>query len=163
MHPTRHGLNVLQRAAAGALALLLLLHAASARADGRPPVRPLPLYAQECASCHMAYPPGALPATSWRNLLQNLQRHFGTDASVDDATLQQLSTWLQAHAGTWKRVAGPPPQDRITNAAWFRRKHDEVASATWRLAAVKSASNCAACHPQAEQGDFDDDRVRIPR
>ena len=142
---------------------LALLAGAPARVDGRPGVPPLPEYAQECASCHLAFPPGALPAASWRHLLQNLPRHFGTDASVDAATLKQLASWLEANAGTWKRVAEAPPQDRITRAAWFQRKHDEIGSATWTLPAVKSPSNCAACHPQAEQGDFNEHRVRIPR
>ena len=142
---------------------LTLFSGAGAHADGRPAVPPLPQYTQECASCHLAYPPGALPAAAWRHLLQNLPRHFGTDASVDAATLKPLASWLEANAGTWKRVAEAPPQDRITRAAWFQRKHDEIGSATWTLPAVKSPSNCAACHPQAEQGDFNEHRVRIPR
>jgi hypothetical protein len=149
-------------AAAGALALALLA-APRVRAEGRPFAPPLPQYAQECAACHLAYPPGALPAASWQNLLRNLPRHFGTDASVDAATSAQLSAWLQANAGTWKRVATAPPQDRITQSAWFLRKHDEVAPATWKRPAVKSPANCAACHPQAERGDFDEDSIRIPR
>src|SRR4051812_4955423 len=111
----------------------LLLATPFARADGgsRPSVPLLPAYAQECGACHLAYPPGALPAVSWQHLLQNLPRHFGTDAGVDAATLAALSSWLAANAGTWKRVAEAPPQDRITQSAWFRRKHHEVGSATW--------------------------------
>jgi hypothetical protein len=27
---------------------------------------------------------------------------------------------------------------------------------------VKSPAQCAACHTGAEQGDFDDDRLRLP-
>jgi len=145
----------------------LLLAAPLARADGdrasRPAVPLLPNYAQECAACHIAYPPGALPAASWQRLMAGLPNHFGTDASLDAATVKELSGWLQANAGTWKRVREAPPQDRITRSAWFQRKHDEVAPATWRLPAVKSPSNCAACHAQADQGDFNEHRVRIPR
>ena len=43
------------------------------------------------------------------------------------------------------------------------REHDEVPAATWKLPAVKSAANCAACHTQADQGDFNEHNVRIPR
>ena len=46
----------------------------------------LPKYQQECAACHLAYPPGLLPAASWQRLMSNLPRHFGTDASLDAAT-----------------------------------------------------------------------------
>lgn len=123
----------------------------------------LPKYQQECSSCHVAYPPGMLPAASWQRLMNNLPRHFGTDASLDAATVQQLSAWLDANAGTYKRVREEPPQDRITRSAWFVRKHDEVPASAWKLAAVKSASNCAACHTRADQGDFNEHFVRIPR
>lgn len=142
----------------------LLLAAPLARADGGGQMVPLlPQYKQECASCHMAYPPGALPAASWQRLMQNLPQHYGTDASLDPATVKAISTWLTAHAGTWKRVGGPPPQDRITRSEWFIRKHREVTAATWRLPAVKSPANCTACHTGADKGDFDEDNVRIPR
>lgn len=142
----------------------LSLAAPWASADGGRPMAPLlPKYKQECASCHMAYPPGALPAASWQHLMQNLPHHFGTDASLDPASVKEISTWLAANAGTWKRVAAAPPEDRITRSEWFIRKHREVTGGTWRLPAVKSPSNCAACHTGAEKGDFDEDRVRIPR
>jgi hypothetical protein len=147
-----------------ALLPLALLALPSARADGgRPAVPLLPAYQQECASCHLAYPPGALPAASWQRLMSDLPHHFGTDASLDPATVQQVSGWLAANAGSWKRVAGAPPEDRISRSDWFIRKHREVAPTTWRLPAVKSPANCVACHGGAEQGDFDEDRVRIPR
>ncbi len=152
------------------LALLAcLLAAGPSRADGdrtaaRVPL--LPAYQQECASCHLAFPPGMLPAASWRRLMDNLPRHFRTDASLDGPTLQHLNGWLAAHAGTDKKVArdpSPPPQDRITRAAWFVREHDEVRPATWALPAVKSAANCAACHTRADQGEFRERDIRIPR
>ncbi len=93
----------------------------------------------------------------------NLSRHYGTDASLDPTSVKELSIWLGANAGTTKRVNGTPPQDRITRSPWFIREHDEVAPATWKLPAVKSAANCTACHTQADQGDFSERNVRIPR
>ena len=123
----------------------------------------LPKYKQECAACHLAYPPGMLPAASWQRLMGNLPKHYGTDASLDAATVKELSTWLSANAGTYKRVREAPPQDRITRSAWFIRKHDEVPAATWKRASIKSAANCAACHTQADQGNFNEHDVRIPR
>jgi hypothetical protein len=123
----------------------------------------LPKYQQECAACHLAYPPGLLPAASWRRILNDLPHHYGTDASLDAATLKELDAWLAAHAGSDKRVVEPPPEDRITRSAWFVRKHHDVAAATWRLPAVNSAANCTACHLQAQQGDFNEHKVRIPR
>ncbi|MFZ6800754.1 diheme cytochrome c [Undibacterium sp. Di24W] len=123
----------------------------------------LPKYQQECAACHIAYPAGMLPAASWKRLMNNLPNHFGTDASLDAASVQQISQWLQQYGGTYKRVTTDAPQDRITKSAWFVRKHDEVSAQTWKLAAVKSPSNCMACHQQANLGDFNEQHVRIPR
>ena len=123
----------------------------------------LPAYQQECASCHVAYPPGMLPAPSWQRVMGNLPRHYGTDASLDAATTQALASWLSANAGTYKRVSEEPPQDRISRSAWFIRKHDEVSAASWKLPAVKSAANCAACHTQADKGSFRERDIRIPR
>ncbi|MDP1899266.1 MAG: diheme cytochrome c [Rubrivivax sp.] len=145
-------------------AVLGLIAITSAQADGG---RQMPLnaplaYTQECASCHTAYPPGMLPARSWQRVMGGLDKHYGTDASLDAATVQQLNAWLQAHAGTYKRVREQPPQDRITRSAWFERKHRKVDSSVWKLASVKSAANCAACHTAADRGDFDDDGLEFP-
>lgn len=149
------------------LTLLLMLGFTSVALADEHERRPLsPKYVQECAACHIAYPPGLLPAASWQSLMSKLQHHFGTDASLDAATTRELGDWLKGQAGTAKRVRRdptPPPEDRISRAAWFKREHDEVSSATWRLPAVKSASNCGACHTQAAQGDFNEHQIRIPR
>ncbi|MEX8494974.1 diheme cytochrome c [Sphaerotilus sp.] len=124
----------------------------------------VPSYQQECAACHMAYPPGMLPAASWTRLMGGLDRHFGTDASLDAASAKLLTRWLTDNAGTGHRVsATPPPEDRITRSAWFVRQHNEVGPGVWKRTSIKSASNCMACHAGADKGDFDEDRVRIPK
>ena len=154
-----------RRALLAACAALLL--ATSAQADDRQtPVALLPKVQQECTACHMAYPPGLLPAASWQRLMANLPRHFGTDASLDAASTREITAWLLQHAGPSKRVRrdpSPPPQDRISRADWFLSKHREVGASTWVLPSVKSAANCAACHTGAEQGDFSERNIRIPR
>ncbi|WP_204246692.1 diheme cytochrome c [Acidovorax carolinensis] len=151
------------RRSAALLALACALPAAWADSREMPASAMLPAYKQECAACHMAYPPGMLPASSWSRMMKGLDQHYGTDASLDAAMVRQISTWLEAHAGTYKRVREAPPQDRITRSAWFERKHREVEPAVWKRAAVGSRANCMACHTRADQGDFDDDRVRIPK
>src|SRR6476469_2775135 len=90
---------------------------ASALADQSSRVPLLPAYRQECAACHVAYPPGLLPAASWQRLMDGLPRHFGTDASLEPAQVRELSAWLAANAATARR-AEPPPEDRITRGAW---------------------------------------------
>ena len=149
------------------LALLLAAGmAATAHADQEGArVVPLPKYQQECGACHLAYPPGMLPLASWQRLMGSLKQHYGTDASLDDASVREISQWLQAHAGTSKRVSDAPPEDRITKSAWFLREHraDEVPPAVWKRASVGSPANCAACHTQAAQGSFSEREIKIPR
>jgi hypothetical protein len=148
-----------------ACSLLPLAHADDGPGRG-PRIPLLPAYQAECGACHAAYPPGLLPAASWQRLMAHLPQHFGIDASLDPAMTQQLSTWLEAHAaqaGEARRPASGPSEDRITRSRWFARKHDEVPPSTWGRPTVRSPANCAACHPKAEQGVFDEHDVRIPR
>lgn len=128
-------------------------------------VPPLPKYTQECTACHMAYPPGMLPSASWQRIMGNLGKHYGTDASLDAASMQEITAWLQTHAGTHKRVSEAPPQDRITKSPWFLKEHGarEIPAEVWKRPAVGSASNCAACHTNASKGSFDEHEIKIPR
>jgi len=147
-----------------AAVLCASLIAPLAQADGRlMPASVLPKYSQECAACHMAYPPGMLPAASWQRIMGRLDRHYGADASLDAASVQHIGNWLQANAGTYRRVSEVPPQDRITRSAWFEHKHDEVPATVWKRASIKSAANCVACHGGAEQGNFSEHAVRVPK
>lgn len=156
--------SIAWRVVASGLAFAALVPAALASDRERAPSVPLlPAYQQECASCHLAYPPRLLPAASWQRLMANLPKHFGTDASLDPATTKTLSNWLLANAGSDRRAREAPPENRITRSAWFIREHDEVSPAISKRPAVKSAANCAACHPRADQGAFNEHDIRIPR
>lgn len=149
-----------------ALAVLSATFAMSVAADSKNPVVPLlSVYKQECSACHVAYPVGMLPAASWKRLMGGLNKHYGTDASLDEKSLVEISGWLDRHAGAYKRVSEMPPDDRITKSAWFIRKHNEreVSPAVWKRASVGSASNCIACHTNAAQGSFSEREIKIPK
>lgn len=121
-----------------------------------------PTWKAECGACHIAYPPALLPAESWRTLMAQLDRHFGTDASVDAATAQSIAAFLERNADK-RRSTNAAPALRITETRWFQHEHDEVPTRIWKSAAVKSAANCEACHAQAAHGDFSDRTRRVPR
>ncbi len=160
---TKHTSPVRLRAAL-LTALAALGFASAAHADfGRSNPAPLPLYKTECAACHIAYPAAMLPAQSWQQLMSNLPKHFGTDASLDAATAKQISTWLQANAGTGRRLSEAPPDNRISKSSWFVRQHDEVSASVFKRASVGGAANCGACHGHAAEGNFNEHEVRIPK
>ena len=120
-----------------------------------------PVYREECGSCLVAYPPQLLPKSSWQAIMTGLDKHFGTDASLDPDTTKAIRTYLESNAS--RRAAGGKPQLRITETAWFKHEHDEIAAGTWNSAAVKSPANCGACHTKAEQGDYRERTLRVPR
>ena len=94
--------------------------------------------------------------------MAGLAKHYGTDAR-----------WTPRRRSPLRLATGPrrqrqaracaPPDDRITRGDWFIRKHREVSKAAWTRPAIKSAANCGACHRARPRGDYDEDRVRIPR
>jgi mono/diheme cytochrome c family protein len=144
--------------------LALLVGILPARADRL--VQPThSLYQNECGSCHLAYPPALLPATSWRALMEGLPHHFGVDASLDAPAARKIGDFLERHAQTRRKYfeEADKPVLRITETRWFNRKHREVAPAVFAHPKVKSAANCGACHMGAERGDFDEHAVRLPR
>jgi len=131
-----------------ALALLLALGALPAAADDlRLPESPA--YRSECGSCHVAYPPQLLPAESWRALMARLERHFGSDASLDAKTTAEIGRYLERHAGRRAAPAGPEP--RITKTRWFRKEHRD------EIPAGKNPADCGACQAGAERGIYEDD------
>lgn len=150
-----------------AMAGVALVGALTAQADNvAMPGNAPGAYRTECGACHIAYAPGLLPAASWRSLMSNLSRHYGSDASLDVGATAELSAWLQANAAgarPGRRESSPPAEDRITRSTWFVREHREIGADVWRRVAVGSASNCAACHANAALGRFSEREVRVPR
>lgn len=119
-------------------------------------------YDAECASCHMAYPPGLLSEQSWKNVMSQLSKHFGTDASVDAKTQAEITSWLLKNAATRQKYSETAPENRITKTTWFIRKHDEVRPDVWKRASIKSPANCGACHADAAAGNFSEKNIKIP-
>lgn len=122
-----------------------------------------PAYVQVCGDCHVAYPPGLLPAASWARIMAGLEAHYGSDASLEPPIAQQIAHWLAAEAGARERMREAPREDRITRSAWFERKHRKIDAAVWTLPDVARASNCGACHAGAARGAYDDDDLVVPK
>jgi nitrate/TMAO reductase-like tetraheme cytochrome c subunit len=103
-----------------------------------------------------------LPAESWQRVIGRLSDHYGVDASIDPARARELLAWLQANAAAGRRAVAPP-QDRITQGAWFLREHKELGTAVWQRGSVRQPSNCGACHARADEGSFRERDIVIPK
>lgn len=141
--------------------LSLCLAALPAAADVRMPRESSKTYAEECGSCHIAYPATLLSAENWRAMMNGLDKHFGADARLDDKTRDEIATYLERNAARDRAKFGAASL-RISDTRWFRHEHDEVPARAWSDAKVKSAANCGACHRRADSGDFEDDDAAIP-
>lgn len=144
-----------------ALASLALVAITTASADNTRFTASNAAWQEECGGCHVAYPPQLLNAASWRAVMAGLDKHFGTDASIDAANAAQIGAFLERNAGRPRDAAKPTL--RITETRWFRHEHDEVPSALWKHRDVKTAANCRACHTGAERGDYSEASLRLPK
>jgi len=124
-----------------------------------------PKWLAECGACHLAFPSRFLPAESWREVMSGLDKHFGSDASLDDESVREITTFLVDNARRKKTsptASGKWPL-RITETRWFRSEHAEAASRVKNNPRVKSMANCAICHTQADIGDYSERNIQIPK
>lgn len=119
----------------------------------------------ECSACHLAFPASMLPKASWQKIMNNLDNHFGEDASLDAQTTQHITDFLVAEAGDtgfWsskflRGLDSQNPPIRITGTKYWIREHREIPDAKWKSERVGSKANCASCHRGAERGYYEDD------
>jgi len=184
----KHGRGMSAHAYAhvGILIIIVVLAAAGlqfmgyARATSTQPYQPftgpsLPMNAtwdSECGSCHLAFHPTLLPARSWGALLDGQADHFGDDLALDADTVAKLRAFARKNAAesalteaSWKINRSIPAQEtqtRITETAYWKRKHRDIGDEIWNASVVRSKANCAACHLDAERGTFEDAAMRLP-
>ena len=142
-------------------ALFFVLGSAVAYADGgKFSIPDNPKWKTECGSCHIAFPPQLLAAGDWQRLMGGLDKHFDANAVVYPKDNVEILDFLQHNAGKGGRFSATSL--RISDTPWFTREHREISSDIWRDPAVKSRSNCAACHINAERGDWSERGIRVP-
>jgi len=137
---------------------------------GVPAMTPDPTWASECGSCHVLFHPSLLPRASWAALMDGLHDHFGEDAGLAPATAAEIGRFLQTYAAeAWdtkaahrlSEVSAADPL-RITAAPFWVRRHRRIDPAIFTSPAVKTKSNCIACHRDAASGRFDNQAIAIP-
>jgi hypothetical protein len=147
-------------------ALFLITGTSFVYADERyPPIKDETV-TKECGDCHMAFQPQMLPQRSWIKIMDTLGDHFGEDASLDKATIETIKNYLTENAADAGWLSGKFMRGvrdnwtplRITEIPyWVREHNEEVPNYAWSDPKVRSKANCAACHPRAKMGNYDDD------
>ena len=130
-----------------------------------------PLYVEECGSCHMAYPPGALPARSWEKMMAGLADHFGDNAELEPAEMAALTDYLVANSAERsrgdiselsKRTKASETPLRITELRYFKKEHDEIPARAFKNQPDLKLANCDACHTKADQNSYRERDINIP-
>lgn len=142
----------------------LVLAASTSAGEHRYPLSPA--YVAECGSCHVAYPPALMTAPAWAATLRGLERHFGTDASLEPKAQREIAALLEAQASTRSKHQPAGQVPRLTETPWFQKEHrsgelreHEVSPAAGTKRA--SLSQCNTCHRRAEQGDFSEGSLQL--
>jgi hypothetical protein len=157
------------------LTILVNFLFAESYSNGKTDVAPVnnQLYIKECGSCHFPYQPGLLPANAWNKMMVNLDKHFGTDASLYPEDLQTLSKYLNDNSAEknmqYKRsnrivssLRNGQIADSISTTPYIIEKHKDIRKNLITQAEVKGLFNCMACHKTADKGIYGDKDINIP-
>lgn len=122
-----------------------------------------PKWKEECAtSCHIGYPPQLMTEESWYLLMGRLDRHFGANVTLDLVDRKEILEFLLNNSGLTLDGKSSTDSMRITDTPWFVFEHRHIMN-VWSDPAIKSSSNCAVCHVNAERGDWSKSGVRFPK
>ena len=129
-----------------------------------------PTYAEECGSCHMAYPPSLAPSPIWIAIMDGLPDHFGEDASLEPGLISRVRAYLTTNAAErWDTRAANElqrsnPQDplHLTATPFWIRMHRGISDSVFKSRAVGAKGACEKCHSDASTGRFDPQDIHIP-
>lgn len=128
-----------------------------------------PVFVNECGSCHTLYPPALLPQASWKNMMADLENHFGDDASLDPADHATILAYLLEHSAesstqemSVKMMQSLKNRDiiAITQTPFWKHTHHHIPADVFKSERVKSKANCKACHSDVEQGLIEDSAIK---
>ena len=104
----------------------------------------------ECGACHIAFPPALLSAGDWGEIMSRLDQHFGTDASLDASTRQEISDYLKRNGASNRLFGNSEELPRITSSDRFVNKH-RGAIRLWRKGQIKTLTDCVSCHKDSDR------------
>lgn len=113
-------------------------------------------YVEECASCHVAYPPQLLTAPGWQKVMAQLDKHYGVDASLDAKRRVAIADFLQKNASARDKHAPTEASAHMSRTSWFVREHGPTPPAKISFA------DCAACHTAADKGSYAEREIKLP-
>ncbi len=137
---------------------------------GVPPETLDTVFAEQCGSCHLAFPPSLAPAATWNAILDRMNAHFGRDTGLPPPMIAQLRVYLDANAAehwdtlpSWRlRTPDPGGSLRITATPGWRRIHRGIPASVFAAPPIFNRSACEACHADAATGLFAPQDIAVP-
>lgn len=117
----------------------------------------------------LCIPPQALPKHSWVSLMNDLENHFGDDASLSEEDHQNILDFLLTNsAETSPKEYSVKILDSIGNndiiaisqTDFWKNEHKRIPQTVFKHMQVKSKANCKACHSDIEKGLIEDDKIK---
>ena len=88
----------------------------------------------------------------------NLSEHFGTDASLDEEATAKITEFLKQNGGSdgtkFSALASAEDKIEITKTKVWIKKHKKIPKEIFAKKESR-ASNCLACHKDANSGAID--------
>ena len=95
-------------------------------------------------------------------MMENLENHFGDDASIDSLINESILTFLKNNSAetssqksAWKILKSLKDNNStiaITQTPYWKKKHRKIDKELFVSKEVKSKANCKACHQDIEYG-----------
>ena len=82
--------------------------------------------------------------------MAGLERHYGVNASLDEASKRDISRFLEERASRRDKHSPAEASARLTRTAWFDHEHGSHSPRRIPF------SRCTGCHEGAGRGDFND-------
>jgi hypothetical protein len=105
--------------------------------------------------------------------MENLDDHFGTDASLEPEDKKKILKYLVDNSAekftNYKRskkinesIPAVETPIAVTKTRYFIQKHRELKPKMIEQKDVKSLANCMACHTKADKGSYSEREINIP-
>ncbi|NEO97406.1 MAG: cytochrome C [Symploca sp. SIO2E9] len=106
------------------------------------------LYLENCGSCHIPLPPEVMPTATWRELLLDLNEHYGKRVDpILRPSLLAMWGYIRQFSRPLKEKEATPY--RLTQSRYFKALHPQV-----EFPETVRPATCVSCHPGAAQYDY---------
>ena len=122
-----------------------------------------------CGSCHMVYPAYLLPKQSWNKMIDDLENHFGKDASLPEEDTELVRNYLMNNAAEHStreaaikvldNLKTGSPQE-ITKTNYWKKTHKDITKEEFE-ADYGIKSDCRTCHKTIKDGMVQDKEIKF--